>query len=506
MLLSRALTVVRIGVAVRTRWSLDGKVTVMRIAIVGSGFSGLGAAIKLRQAGFGELVVFEQASEIGGTWRDNTYPGCACDIRSHLYSFSFHRNPNWTREFPSQPEIQAYLLEMVEHYELRPLIEFMVEITEMRWIEERRIWQLATSTGDFREFDVVINATGPLSRPKLPDVPGLDRFQGTMFHSQQWRHDHDLTGERVAVVGTGASSIQFVPEIAPLAASVIVFQRTPPWVLPREDGPISDRTRRWYRRLPILSRIKRSRIWLRQELLFLAFLGKAKPQKEISDGGKLLIQTLVHDPATQTKVTPHYVPGCKRLLISNDWYPTLNRENVSLVTAGIVAVTETGVIDADGAQHDVDTIVLGTGFAATEFLAPMKVFGRDSRELSEQWRNGAATYLGTAVHGFPNFWMMVGPTTGLGHNSIVLMMEAQLHLIIGGLKHQRRSHLRALEVTGSAQRAAYDRHNARMGRTVWASGCKSWYLSADGRNDTLWEGTTLEYWWRTRRLKRSDFE
>ncbi len=506
MLLSRALTVARIAVAVRTRWSLDGRVLVMRIAVVGSGFSGLGAAIKLRQAGFDDLVVFERASEIGGTWRDNTYPGCACDIRSHLYSFSFHRNPNWTREFPSQSEIQAYLLDVVAHYDLRPLIEFKVEITEMSWLDERRVWQLMTSTGELREFDVVINATGPLSRPKLPDVPGLDRFGGTMFHSQQWRHDHILAGERVAVVGTGASSIQFVPEIVSLVGHVTVFQRTAPWVLPREDGPISEQTRRWFRRLPILTRIKRGRIWLRQELLFRAFLGKRKPQKQISDGGKLFIRALVLDPETQVKVTPNYVPGCKRLLISNDWYPTLNRENVSLVTAGIVGVTETGVLDADGGHHEVDTIILGTGFAATEFLAPMKVFGRDGRELSEQWRDGAATYLGTAVHGFPNFWMMVGPTTGLGHNSIVLMMEAQLHLIVGALRYQRRLHLRALEVSGSAQRSAYDRHNSRMGRTVWASGCKSWYLSTDGRNDTLWEGTTLEYWWRTRRFKRSDFE
>lgn len=477
----------------------------VRIAVVGSGFSGLAAAIKLREAGFEDVTIFERASEVGGTWRDNTYPGCACDIRSHLYSFSFYRNPNWTREYPPQPEIQAYLLDVVEHFSLRPSIEFDVEITEMRWHDERRVWELTTSTGDIREHDVVINATGPLSRPKLPRIPGLDTFAGTMFHSARWRHDHDLAGERVAVVGTGASSIQFVPEIAPAVGHLTVFQRTAPWVLPREDAPISERARRWYRRAPALTRIKRSRIWLRQELLFLAFLGKQGPQKKISEGGRLFIGALVHDPEIQAKVTPNHVPGCKRLLISNDWYPTLNRANVSLVTEQVCEVTPTGVRTVDGQDYAVDTIILATGFAATEFLTPMKVFGRGGRELSEQWRDGAATYLGTAVHGFPNFWMMVGPTTGLGHNSIVLMMEAQLHLVVGALKYQRRTCKRTLEVGGDVQRAAYDRHTQRMGRTVWASGCRSWYLSDDGRNDTLWEATTVEYWWRTRLFKRSDF-
>ncbi len=477
----------------------------MRIAIVGCGFSGLAAAIKLREAGFEDVTIFERAAEVGGTWRDNTYPGCACDIRSHLYSFSFYRNPDWTREYPPQAEIQAYLLDVVEHFSLRPSIEFDVEITEMRWDDDRRCWELTTSAGEIREHDVVINATGPLSQPKLPSVPGLDTFAGTMFHSARWQHDHDLAGERVAVVGTGASSIQFVPEIAPAVGHLTVFQRTAPWVLPREDAPISAKTRRRYRRLPALTRIKRSRIWLRQELLFLVFLGKQKPQERVSEGGKLFIRALVNDPEMQARVTPDHVPGCKRLLLSNDWYPTLNRDNVSLVAEAVAEVTPTGVRTVGGQHHDVDTIILATGFAATEFLTPMKVFGRGGRELSDQWRHGAATYLGTAVHGFPNFWLMVGPTTGLGHNSIVLMMEAQLHLIVGALEHQRRRRQRTLEVGEVAQRVAYERHTQRMGRTVWASGCKSWYLSEDGRNDTLWEATTLEYWWRTRWFKRSDF-
>lgn len=482
----------------------------MRIAIIGTGFAGIGAAIELKRAGFADLTLFERADDIGGTWRDNTYPGCACDIRSHLYSFSFERNPGWTRAYPARAEIQQYLLDVVERHDLRRLVRFSTEITELRWDENTSTWSLTTSGGDVETFDVVVNGTGPLSRPKDPDVPGLDRFTGTVFHSARWNHDHDLTGECVAVVGTGASAVQLVPEIAPIAGRTLVFQRTPPWVLPREDHPYSERRRRWFRRLPLLTRLERTRIYLRQELLVLAFLGIGSASRKIADGGRQFIAAQVADPGLRAAVTPDYEPGCKRLLISDDWYPTLGRDDVHLVPFPIVEVTERGVVtvDASGerATHEVDTIICATGFAATEFLAPMKVFGRDGVELSEVWRDGAATHLGITVHGFPNFWMLAGPTTGLGHNSIIFQMEAQLHTILGGLRRLRRSGARAIEVRPDVQARSYRRHTEKMASTVWTSGCHSWYLSADGRNDTLWPGNTIDYWRRTRRFRAREYD
>lgn len=481
----------------------------MRIAIIGTGFAGIGAAIQLKRAGFADLVLFERSDDIGGTWRDNTYPGCACDIQSHLYSFSFELNPEWSRTYPAQPEIRQYLLDVVERHGIRPLVRFGAEVAEARWDDSTSTWAVTLSDGSTAVFDVVVSATGPLSRPKDPDVPGLDRFTGTVFHSARWNHHHDLQGERVAVIGTGASAIQLVPEIAPIAERTTVFQRTPPWVLPRDDRPYTERQRRRFRRAPALTRLERARIYLRQELLVFAFLGLGRTNQRIADGGRQFIEAQVSDPTLRAQVTPDYAPGCKRLLISNDWYPTLGRPDVDLVDAAVTEVTESSVVSVDSAgtrmEHEVDTIICATGFAATEFLAPMRVVGRDDVELSESWVEGAATRLGIAVHGFPNFWMLAGPTTGLGHNSIIVQIEAQLHTIIGALRHQRRGGLASLEVRRDVQDRSYRRHTERMAKTVWASGCDSWYLSADGRNDTLWPGSTVEYWWRTRRFRPREF-
>ncbi len=471
-----------------------------RIAIIGAGFAGLGAAIQLRQAGFDDLVVFDRGAEVGGTWRDNTYPGCACDIRSHLYSFSFFRNPDWTSEYPRQPEIEAYLQHAADHFGLRPFLRLRTEVTELRWDEAARTWSVHTSDGDVETFDVVINGTGPLSRPQVPDVPGLDRFAGTWFHSARWDHDHRLKGERVGVIGTGASAIQFVPEIARRAERLTVFQRTPPWIVPRNDRSFSPAQRRRFRRYPVLTRLHRARIYLENESQVLAFLGNRWASAQARSLATGFLDRQVADPDLRARVLPDYPPGCKRILISNDWYPTLQRNDVDLVTDPIVEVREHSVLTADGTDHPLDTLILGTGFAATEFLSPMKVFGRGGVELSEAWRSGAATYLGLAVSGFPNFWLLAGPNTGLGHNSIVLMIEAQLHTVLGALAAQRADEVRGWEVRAEAQDRAYAQVQRRMGRTVWASGCHSWYLSEGGRNDTLWPGSTIGYWWRTRRF------
>ena len=449
------------------------------------------------------MTVLEAADEVGGTWRDNTYPGCACDIPSHLYSLSFDLQPGWSRAYPGQAEIEAYLCDVVDRHRLRDIIRFGVTVAEMRWDERTDTWAVTTTDGEVLVAEVVINGTGPLSRPRRPDIPGLDDFAGTVFHSARWDHDHDLTGERVAVIGTGASAIQFVPEIAEIAGHVEVFQRTAPWVLPRDDRPVPDWKRRLYTRLPFLARLHRWRIYVQQELSGLAFLGHDRITRQVVRMGTDHIAGAIDDSALRSAVTPTYSPGCKRILLSNEWYPTLTRQDVDLVTTPIERVTPGGVRTVDGGEHAADTIVLGTGFAVTEFLAPMKVFGAGGMELSEQWRSGAATHLGIAVAGFPNLFLLAGPNTGLGHNSIVFMIEAQLHWILGALRHRATRGSAAVEVRADVQAASYEQVQERMQRTVWLSGCDSWYRSADGRIDTLWPGFSLDYWRRTRRFDPS---
>lgn len=470
----------------------------MRIGVVGAGFSGIGAAILLREQGFADVTIIERSSEIGGTWRDNTYPGCACDIRSHLYSYSFFRNPNWSCEYPLQPEIQQYLLDCVDHFDVRSLIRFDTEIAEARFDEQRSVWVVTTTSGERLEFDIIVNGSGPLSRPSIPDIPGLADFNGTVFHSAQWDHSHVLEGERVASIGTGASAIQYVPEIAPEVEQLFVFQRTAPWVVPRDDRPFTAAEQQKFERFPALTKLHRYRIYLQNETRGHAFRGGRRISDFVTKMATKYIESEVADPSLRAAVTPDYAPGCKRLLVSNDWYPTIQRDNVEVVTDGITRVVADGIVTSDGTHRCVDTIVLGTGFHATEFLAPMKVFGRGGLELSELWQQGAATHLGVLMHGFPNFFLLVGPSTALGHNSIVFMIEAQMHYIVGGLKHVRSRGKTSVEVRASVQRRSYERVQRKLRGAVWTSGCASWYQSAGGRNDTIWPSNTVDYWLRTR--------
>ena len=477
----------------------------MRIGIVGAGFAGLCAAIRLQQAGFADVTLFERAAELGGTWRDNTYPGCACDIPSQLYSFSFAPNPEWTRMYPSQEEIWAYLQRVTDGYGLRRHIRFGAAMTEARWDEAGSQWRLSFKDGGETAVDVLVNACGFLNKPALPQVEGLGAFAGPAFHSSQWRHDVDLAGKRVAVVGTGASAIQIVPEIAKIAARVHVFQRTPPWVLPRLDRAFTGRERRWFRRVPFLQRLLRWKIYLRQELLVSGFLGGAWIQRRFRDYAKRMLERQVPDAALRARLTPSYAPGCKRLLVSNDWYPALRRPNVELLTEPVARLESRRIVGASGAAREVDAVVFATGFIATEFVAPVKVHGRGGVELGALWKGGAATHLGISVAGFPNLFLLVGPNTGLGHNSIIFMIEAQVNYIVGALRRMRRTAAKSIELRPEIQARSYRAVQARMQKTVWASGCRSWYLSADGRNDTLWPGSTLEYWLRTLRFDAASY-
>jgi len=476
-----------------------------RIGIVGSGFAGLCAAIRLQQAGFEDFTIFERAADIGGTWRDNTYPGCACDIPSNLYSFSFEPNPEWTRMYPQQGEIHAYLLRVVEKYGLRRRIRFGKELAEARFDEAGGAWDLRFVDGSSERVDILIGATGPLSKPALPKIEGLAAFEGAAFHSAQWRHDVGLAGKRVAVIGTGASAIQFVPRIAPLAAQLHVFQRTPPWVLPHRDRSFGPRERRLYRALPFAQRLLRWAIYLRQELLIFGFTGGERVQRRFRGFALWMLQTQVAAPELRRRLTPDYAPGCKRLLISNDWYPALQRPNVEVLTEPVQRLEGRRVVGASGASRDVDVVIFATGFAATDFIAPMKIYGRGGLELGAAWKEGAATHLGISVARFPNAFLVVGPNTGLGHNSLVFMIEAQVNYIVAALRRLRKSGKRTMEVRAEVQARSYSEVQQRLKNTVWASGCRSWYLTADGRNDSLWPGSTLDYWRRTLRFDAESF-
>ena len=476
-----------------------------RIGIVGSGFAGLCAAIRLQRAGFEDVTIFERAAGIGGTWRDNTYPGCACDIPSNLYSFSFEPNPEWTRMYPQQPEVHAYLLRVVEKYGLQGKIRFGKELAEARFDEAGGAWDLRFADGSGERVDILVGAMGPLSKPALPNIEGLAAFEGVAFHSSQWRHDLDLGGKRVAVIGTGASAIQIVPRIAPLAARLHVFQRTPPWVLPHRDRPFRPWERRLYRALPFAQRLLRWAIYLRQELLVFGFMGDARVQQQFRAWALGLLQSQVPAPELRRRLTPDYAPGCKRLLISNDWYPALQRPNVELLSEPVARLERHRVVGASGASREVDAVIFATGFAATDFVAPLKIFGRRGIELGAAWKSGAATHLGISAAGFPNLFFVVGPNTGLGHNSLVFMIEAQVNYIVAALRRLRKSGKRTMEVRADVQANSYAEVQRRLKGTVWASGCRSWYLTPDGRNDTLWPGSTLGYWRRTLRFDAANY-
>ena len=471
-----------------------------RVAVVGSGFGGLAAAVRLREAGFDDLVILEKADDVGGTWRENTYPGVACDVPSHVYSLSFAPNPGWTRTYSEGGEIWAYLRDVARRHGLYERIRFGCELLEAAWDEDARRWRLATSQEPLTA-DVVVSATGPLHEPAIPDLPGLDTFAGAAFHSARWDHDHDLRGRRVAVVGTGASAVQFVPRIQPQVARLMVFQRTAPWILPRTDRPLRPGEHRLYRAVPGAQRAMRAAIFWARELLVLPFLHPrlaAGPERI----ARRHLERQVRDPQLRRALSPTHRIGCKRILLSNEYYPALTRDNAEVVTDAIREVREHAIVTADGREHEVDTIVFGTGFHVTDMPIGERVRGRGGRRLADVWQGSPQAHLGTIVHGFPNLFLLLGPNTGLGHNSVVFMMEAQVGLVVAALRHLRDTGAAALEPRAEAQAAFVAEMDARSRGTVWTSGgCRSWYLDATGRNSTLWPGSSSAFARRLARLR-----
>lgn len=475
------------------------------IAILGAGFAGIGTAIRLLKAGIRSFTIFERADEIGGTWRDNTYPGAACDVPSHAYSLSFEQNPGWTHRFSPSSEIQAYLLGLVEKWQLRSHLRLRTAIVEARFDEARGVWQLTTDAGESVTARVVVSGVGGLVDPALPDIKGIESFGGEIFHTARWNHDCELTGKRVAVIGTGASAVQVVPAIAQEVEKLHVFQRTPAWVVPKMDRVYSERARRLYARFPFLLHASRFVQYAMSEMMGPLIMLDAPRLSALGERMSMRhLHAQVKDPVLREKLTPHFQFGCKRILVSDDYWASFERPNVELVTDRIDQITHDGIQTADGAVREVDAIVLATGFALGLAAAPFPITGRGGRALDDVWKDGAVAYKGMTVSGFPNWFILMGPNTGPGHTSVLVYTEAQIEHVLGAIETLRRG-AKWVDVRQDAQ----DRYNAkiqaRMPKMVWHT-CNSWYLSPDGSNHALYPGLAAEYVLRARRFDAKDYE
>lgn len=477
-----------------------------QVLIIGSGFAGLGMAIKLREAGIEDFQILERGSDVGGTWRDNHYPGCACDVQSHLYSFSFEPNPDWTRMFARQPEIRAYLEKCADKYDLRRHIVFGANVQTARYDDVSASWTVTTADGRSFKAQVLVSGMGGLSNPAMPNVKGLEKFKGKAFHSAHWDHSYDLAGKKVAVIGTGASAIQFVPQLQKAAGRVDLYQRTAPWIMPKPDREIGQIERVLYRRFPALQNAYRTAIYWALESRVLGFAVNPKLMTLVQGIARSHIKKQIADPTLRAKVTPDYTIGCKRILISNDYYPALAQDNVEVITDSIAEVRANSIVDANGVERKVDAIIYGTGFKAQDPMPRGTVFGKGGVDLLDAWKDGPEAYLGLSVAGFPNFFMLVGPNTGLGHNSMVFMIESQVAYVMDALKTMKARQLRAVDVKPDAQVSFNKGIQGKLTKTVWTSGCKSWYVDANGKNTTLWPGFTFVYRGKTRRFKADQYQ
>jgi cation diffusion facilitator CzcD-associated flavoprotein CzcO len=480
----------------------------VRVAVVGTGFSGLGMGIQLKKIGIHDFAILEKADDVGGTWRDNSYPGCACDIQSHMYSFSFEQNPDWSRSFPTQPEIWAYLRQVTDSYGLRRHIRFGFELAGARWDDDEQRWHIRSTGGQEIRAQFLVSGMGALHLPNIPKLRGLDSFAGPSFHSATWDHDVDLRGKRVAVVGTGASAIQFVPRIAPEVAELHLFQRTPPWVMPKPDHPMPAWVRRMFRLLPVTQRVYRDALYWLLEARALGFNGHPRLLRAAEQIAKRHMSRQISDPELRRTLLPDYRMGCKRVLVSNDYYPALNRPNVEVVTEGVAEVREHSVVATDGTEREVDAIIFGTGFHVTDAWDGIEVIGRDGRNLAKEWSTGGMrTHLGISTSGFPNLFFLLGPNTGLGHNSVVFMIESQIRYVAQAITLAQRQGAGALDVRPEVQQRFNTEVQSKLVKGVWTQGgCTSWYLDAEGVNRTIWPGFTWRYWLDTRTVDAEDFD
>ncbi len=476
----------------------------VEVAIIGTGFAGLGMAIRLKQDGQDSFVLLERADEVGGTWRDNHYPGAACDVPSHLYSFSFAPNPDWSRKYPTQPELYRYLRKVANDHGLYPHIRFNSNLENATYDEANGLWRVVTGSGDITARSLVMGSGG-LAEPKLPDIPGVESFRGKTFHSSRWDHDYDLAGKRVAVIGTGASAIQLVPEIAKQAGRLDVYQRTPNWIIPRNDRAYLDAEKTLFRKLPLTRQLHRAAIYWGHESRVMGLVLNPKLMTLFQKLAEWHIRRQVKDKALRDIVTPDYTIGCKRILISNDWYPALQQPNVELVTDGIREIRANSIVTADGTEREIDVLIFATGFYATENPIADRVHGRDGESLAHAWRDGEEAYLGTLVNGFPNLYFIIGPNTGLGHTSMIFMIETQVDYIARLLALRNKAGGKVLEVRPEVQARYNERLQARLGSSIWATGCDSWYKHKSGKITALWPGFTFEFRLRARRFNQQDY-
>ena len=475
-----------------------------RVVIIGAGFGGIGMALALRRAGIDDFLIIDGADELGGTWRDNTYPGAACDVPANLYSFSFSPGRP-SRRFPGQPETLSYLQELSAERGIGDNIRFGSRVASARFDEGAARWDIALDDGATLRADALVCAVGQLNRPRLPGISGRDEFVGPSWHSARWDHDVDLAGKRVAVIGTGASAIQFVPEVAKTAAHVDVYQRTAPYVLPKPDRPYRNAEQLIFDRFPVVRKVDRLRTFLYGELLTSGFVVSPKLLAAPMRMWRRQLDEQITDPELREKCVPGYVMGCKRVLFSNDWYLALARANVDLITEPIERFASGGVVVAGGRLREADVIIYGTGFQTLDFLAPISVTGLHGRELHETWRDGAEAYLGITVSGFPNFFMLYGPNTNLGGNSIIYMLEGQIGYAVGAIKALSDNRLDWLDVRPDVQNAFNKWVKSASSTSVWESGCTSWYTTASGRNTNNWPDHTFLYRYRVRRFDLAKF-
>ncbi|MEU4802898.1 NAD(P)/FAD-dependent oxidoreductase [Actinosynnema sp. NPDC023587] len=479
----------------------------VKVLVIGTGFSGLGMAIELKRTGERDFVVLEKASDLGGTWRDNSYPGCACDVPSHLYSFSFELNPRWSRMFARQPEIWDYLKKVADKYRLRDHIRFDSEVVRARWDEIDKVWHVKTKSGDMYTAKAVVAGVGALHIPNIPRLPGIEKFEGRTFHSAHWAHDYDLAGKKVAVVGTGASAIQFVPRIADDVDELTLFQRTPPWVMPKADRSINTWERKLFRTVPVTQRLYRNFVYWMRESSALGFAVNPKIMELAQKIAQRHLHSQVPDEELRAKLKPDYTMGCKRVLISNDYYPALMKSTVALNTHGIAEVKANSIIDQTGVEHEVDAIIYGTGFHVVDSFDYLDIQGKDGQNLAGLWKEkGIETYCGITVSGFPNLFFLLGPNTGLGHNSVVFMIESQIRYVRQCLSLLDRHQADEIDVRLEVQARFNKQLQRKLTKGVWTEGgCKSWYLDAQGINRTIWPGFTWRYWMKTRTVKAQDY-
>ncbi|MBO0677147.1 NAD(P)/FAD-dependent oxidoreductase [Mycolicibacterium sp. S2-37] len=477
----------------------------MSVGIIGAGPGGLALGIFLKKAGFRDFTIFDREDGVGGTWRINTYPGLACDVKSHLYSFSFDLNPHWSRLWSGQPEILEYFEECARRNDLAAHLVLNTEIVAATWQPATKNWKLTTAGGEHHEFDVVISAIGLFTQPVMPDLVEEEPFTGVVMHTARWDHSVSLSGARVAVLGTGSTAAQLVPEVAKVAERVYSVQRSATWILPKPDRAYTQREKWVFAHVPLAKKIYRARLWLRSESNIAVIEHGSDKTREFTAIATRVLEATVPDDELRRRLTPQHPFGCKRLVFAADFLQTLTQPHVEVVSSPARALRARSLVTEDGTEIDVDVVVCATGYAAADYLGQIDVTGEHGISLRDSWRDGAYAYLGMAVPGFPNFFMLYGPNTNVGSNSVLFMLEAQAHYVVRALRRMRRRRRSYIAVRPEAMVAFIEKIDRWMDGTVWTTRCSNYFRAANGRVVTQWPRSARVFWAMTRRFTASDY-